>query len=63
MLTEPLEHYYSGSRVKVRFVGANPRNNMRLDETYLAVERLAANGTTWELQATDANWETMLVCY
>lgn len=61
VLTEPLEYYYGGSRVKVRFVGANPRNNMRLDETYLAVERLADNGTSWQLQATDANWETMLV--
>ncbi|XP_017484039.1 PREDICTED: neutral ceramidase-like [Rhagoletis zephyria] len=59
VLTEPLEHYYAGSRVKVRFVGANPRNNMRLEETFLKVERLASNGSSWQLAATDANWETM----
>ncbi|KXJ87672.1 neutral/alkaline non-lysosomal ceramidase [Microdochium bolleyi] len=32
--------YKKGSKIKVRFVGANPRNNLRLEESYAAVEKL-----------------------
>ncbi|KAJ1326427.1 neutral ceramidase [Microdochium nivale] len=35
---EPM--YKKGSQVKVRFVGANPRNNLRLEESYAVVEKL-----------------------
>lgn len=59
VLTEPFDSYYVGTRVKVRFCGANPRNNMRLEDTFLTVERL--EDQRWEVVATDANWETMLV--
>lgn len=58
VLTDALEQYYAGSRVKVKFCGANPRNNLHLEGTFLTVERLK-NGTQWEVQATDAHWETM----
>ena len=57
VLSDALDSYYIGERVKVRFCGANPRNNMRLEDTYLTVERLI-NDTNWEVHATDANWET-----
>jgi len=57
VLTDPLDSYYTGSRVKVRFCAANPRNNLRLEDTYLSVDRLV-NGR-WQVVATDGNWETM----
>ncbi|KAJ6216343.1 hypothetical protein RDWZM_007500 [Blomia tropicalis] len=60
VLTDALEQYYAGSRVKVKFCGANPRNNLHLEGTFLTVERLK-NGTQWEVQATDAHWETMFI--
>lgn len=60
MLTDALDTYYTGSRVKVRFSGANPRNNLRLEDTYLTVDRLV-NGSRWQVVATDGNWETMSV--
>jgi neutral ceramidase len=33
--------YRKGEQVQVVFVGANPRNNLRLEGTFAAVERLA----------------------
>ena len=41
-----------------RFISGHPRNNLMLENTFLAVERLAEEDGTWELIATDANWET-----
>ncbi|KZT04002.1 Neutral/alkaline nonlysosomal ceramidase [Laetiporus sulphureus 93-53] len=32
--------YHAGDRVAAQFVGANPRNNLRLEETFLTVDRL-----------------------
>jgi len=58
VLTDALDSYYAGSRVKVRFCGANPRNNMRLEGTFLTVDKLVS-GDHWQVVATDANWETM----
>ncbi|PUU83950.1 Neutral/alkaline nonlysosomal ceramidase [Tuber borchii] len=46
--------YSGGSLVKVVFVGANPRNNLRLDGTYAAVER--NNGGTWSRVRDDTDW-------
>lgn len=52
----PIEH--SGRPVKVTFVGGHPRNNLKLESTYLTVEQQKENTTDWEVIATDANWET-----
>ena len=38
------------------FVGANPRNNLRLEGTYAAVERQGADGV-WTQIKTDADWD------
>lgn len=60
VLTDAAESYSPGARVKVRFSGANPRNNMRLDGTFLLVERMSEeSNSTWITVATDANWHTM----
>lgn len=47
--------YYPGDTVKTKFVGANPRNDMRLESTYAAVERKADSGD-WEVIRTDKDW-------
>ncbi|KAK0735673.1 Neutral/alkaline non-lysosomal ceramidase-domain-containing protein [Apiosordaria backusii] len=47
--------YIIGDVVKVRFVGANPRNNLRLGQTYAAVEKLGKDGE-WERFRDDGDW-------
>ena len=41
-----------------RFVSGHPRNDLMLEKSFLAVERLAEEDGSWELVATDADWET-----
>eukprot|EP00164_Ancoracysta_twista_P004307 GFYU01005800.1.p1 GENE.GFYU01005800.1~~GFYU01005800.1.p1 ORF type:complete len:712 (+),score=286.13 GFYU01005800.1:172-2307(+) len=55
--TGPSATYSTGSKVAVEFWGANPRNDVRLDSTYLTVERKDGNGN-WKVIANDGNWET-----
>ncbi|CAG2107816.1 unnamed protein product [Medioppia subpectinata] len=57
-ITEPNGEYTIGSRVKVSFISGNPRNSVRDESTFLAVERFDSNTNKWTLVATDANWET-----
>ncbi|EKM60398.1 uncharacterized protein PHACADRAFT_167760 [Phanerochaete carnosa HHB-10118-sp] len=42
VLTDVLTNapYHAGDTVSARFVGANPRNNLRLEETFLTVDQL-----------------------
>ncbi|CAG2166320.1 unnamed protein product [Oppiella nova] len=56
VLTNAKDTYHTGSEVMVTFVGAHPRNNAKLESTYLTVEK--QNGDKWDVIATDANWET-----
>lgn len=44
-----------GQTAKATFVGANPRNNLRLEETYAAVEQRRAGGG-WERVRDDSDW-------
>lgn len=44
-----------GSKVSATFVGANPRNDLRLEGTYAAVERKGSDGA-WEQVRSDADW-------
>ena len=53
--TAPNPTYTSGDVVRVVFVGANPRNNLRLEGTYASVEQLT-NGV-WTQTKTDKDWE------
>jgi len=48
--------YISGDTVSATFVGANPRNNFRLGETFASVERFNANTSTWEVFRDDEDW-------
>ncbi|KAL4963557.1 neutral/alkaline ceramidase [Aspergillus stella-maris] len=47
--------YAPGDTVSATFVGANPRNNLRSESTFAAVERQLDNGN-WATVRTDADW-------
>lgn len=50
--------YAAGAVVEVRFVGANPRNNLRLEQTYAAVEKRDAAGA-WATVRDDNDWSVV----
>lgn len=52
--SQPSSTYARGAVVNTTFVGANPRNNLRLEGTYAAVEKL--DGTTWTRVRDDSDW-------
>lgn len=52
--TQPARTYSLGGVVKATFQGANPRNNLRLEETFVAVEK--QNGDQWTRVRDDADW-------
>ncbi|KAJ8591584.1 Neutral/alkaline nonlysosomal ceramidase [Rhizopogon salebrosus TDB-379] len=49
--------YYAGDTVAVRFVGANPRNNLRLEDTFLTVDQ-KVNGE-WVVVRSDSHPSTI----
>lgn len=56
-------HYRIGDTVSVTFVGANPRNNLRLEQTFAAVEMCvyeekpcSDEGSKWERVRDDSDW-------
>lgn len=62
--------YRPGETVETKFVGANPRNNLRLEGTFVAIEKLreepgmsrgrggndSVAGQLWDVVRTDADW-------
>ncbi|CAK7234031.1 hypothetical protein SBRCBS47491_008813 [Sporothrix bragantina] len=48
------DYYKKGSAVTATFVGANPRNNLRLEGTYAAVEKLDEGN--WVTVRNDNDW-------
>lgn len=56
VLVQPNTTYTAGSVINATFVGANPRNNLRLEGTFTAVEQLV--GTTWVQVRDDSDWST-----
>lgn len=51
---QPNASYARGAVVNATFVGANPRNNLRLEGTFTAVEQLV--GGTWTKIRDDKDW-------
>lgn len=49
--------YTAGSTVVAQFVGANPRNNLRLEDTFLTVDRLT--GGSWSPVKSDSHPSTI----
>ena len=61
VLSDTERLYRRGEQVKVRFVGANPRNNLRLEDTYAIVEQLdeparQAGDEVWKRVRDDGDW-------
>ncbi|KAI1822064.1 Neutral/alkaline nonlysosomal ceramidase [Xylaria intraflava] len=54
--TQPSATYTRGAVVNTTFVGANPRNNLRLESTFAAIEQLGADGQTWTQVRDDSDW-------
>ncbi|OCK83172.1 Neutral/alkaline nonlysosomal ceramidase [Lepidopterella palustris CBS 459.81] len=50
--------YTRGAIVSATFVGANPRNNLRLEDTYAAVEKENDDGS-WTRVKDDEDWELL----
>ena len=50
--------YKKGETVSVSFRSANPRNNLKTDETYLNIEILDEKSNNWIVVATDGDWST-----
>ena len=48
--------YALGSRVSATFVGANPRNNLRLEQTYAAIEKFDPQTRSWARVRDDSDW-------
>ncbi|KAL3463804.1 Neutral/alkaline nonlysosomal ceramidase [Aspergillus heterothallicus] len=48
--------YHPGDIVTATFIGANPRNNLRSDATYAAVEWRNPVTGNWETVRTDSDW-------
>ncbi|RDW61086.1 hypothetical protein BP6252_12469 [Coleophoma cylindrospora] len=55
--TDVQSSYAKGSVVSVTFVGANPRNNLRLEQTYAAVEQLDDETGQWVKVRDDSDWD------
>lgn len=52
--TQPAESYSRGTVVNATFVGANPRNNLRLGGTFAAIEK--QDGDSWTQVRDDTDW-------
>lgn len=53
---DPATQFTSGMTVKARFVGANPRNNFRLEGTFAAVEKFDSESGRWIQVRSDKDW-------
>ncbi|OOF97049.1 hypothetical protein ASPCADRAFT_128757 [Aspergillus carbonarius ITEM 5010] len=51
--------YGPGDVVSVTFVGANPRNNLRLESTFAAVEKYNSGTGSWDVVRTDSDWNLL----
>ncbi|KUI69634.1 Neutral ceramidase [Cytospora mali] len=56
VVTQPKSSYAIGDVVNTTFVGANPRNNLRLEGTFAAIEQLGSDNVTWTQVRSDWDW-------
>ncbi|KAH8589446.1 neutral/alkaline non-lysosomal ceramidase [Bisporella sp. PMI_857] len=54
--TDVRPSYHIGASVSATFVGANPRNNLRLEQTFAAVEQLDEASGRWARVRDDSDW-------
>lgn len=53
---DPAKQFTAGTTVTARFVGANPRNNFRLEGTFAAVEKFDSETGQWTEVRSDKDW-------
>lgn len=53
---DPAKQFTSGMTVAARFVGANPRNNFRLEGTFAAAEKFDSESGRWIEVRSDKDW-------
>ncbi|EXJ84941.1 alkaline ceramidase [Capronia epimyces CBS 606.96] len=53
---DPAKPFTPGTIVKAKFVGANPRNNFRLEGTFAAVEKYDSSSGSWVQVRSDRDW-------
>lgn len=53
---DPSRHHNVGETVRTHFIGANPRNNFRLEGTFAAIEKYNSQAGKWEIVRTDRDW-------
>ena len=58
---QPSASYARGAVVNATFIGANPRNNLRLEQTFTAVEH--QNGDSWTTVRDDRDWYLSFTWY
>lgn len=58
VLQDVNKRYLAGQSASATFVGANPRNNLRVEDTYAAVEKKASDGT-WHTFRDDSDWSVI----
>ena len=56
VLSDVKPSYRPGTTASVTFVGANPRNDLRLEDTYAVVEQQELGNGSWRRVRDDADW-------
>ena len=57
--SKPDTIYKPGDTVRATFVGANPRNDLRLERTFVAVEKINPISGYWETVRDDSDWNLL----
>ena len=60
VVSDTASFYHPGTSAKATFVGANPRNDLRLEDTYAAVEKLDEN-RKWIRVRDDEDWSLIFM--
>ncbi|EFX06050.1 neutral/alkaline nonlysosomal ceramidase [Grosmannia clavigera kw1407] len=55
-IDQPKSSYAKGDVINATFVGANPRNNLRLEDTFAAVEKHDSSSGNWTQVRSDEDW-------
>lgn len=58
--TPPKSTYAVGDTVRVVFVAANPRNNLRLEGTFTSIEFFSSSTAKWVQVRHDRDWDVVL---
>lgn len=61
VIDQPAASYSIGDVINATFIGADPRNNLRLGDTFSAVEMLV--GSTWTQVRDDSDWDLVYTWY